>query len=331
MNTTKLTMSAVGAVALVAVGIAVFEFRAAANAEDSLASANHQREETRARIEGLKNRVQAETKRAQAVEADNALLLAAIQKAQAEKIAKAASAAAPLTREAVDERFRKARALVKDGDAETALRELLWCYDEGFRRVGSSQLGSVASALGELGQRYPAALAALRERLEKARQQVLAGPGGSDAVSEVAYLSHALMDDQMLLVLYDLVPAGDRRRQSLSIYGFDQFITAQRYDDALVGQQYAMMSAQFEMTTAERPLPANITNPEPLRAAQRNYAITSSAKNIEVLAGVGDLEHARALTARLLAYDSSDATKATVQQHLTRAGHPELLAPAPKP
>ena len=60
-----------------------------------------------------------------------------------------------------------------------------------------------------------------------------------------------------------------------------------------------------------------------------DYVVKTTAKNIEVLAGAGDLTHAKALADRLLAYDGSDETKTALQQNLVRAGHPDLLtAPA---
>jgi hypothetical protein len=64
-------------------------------------------------------------------------------------------------------------------------------------------------------------------------------------------------------------------------------------------------------------------------AAAKAYAIKSASSNVEALAGAGDLAHARELIAKVLAIDSSDATKATLRDALGRAKHPELLAGAP--
>lgn len=60
---------------------------------------------------------------------------------------------------------------------------------------------------------------------------------------------------------------------------------------------------------------------------QRSYTARTTAKNIEVLAGAGRLENARSLATQLLAFDRSEETKALLSEHLTRAGHPELLPP----
>lgn len=54
-------------------------------------------------------------------------------------------------------------------------------------------------------------------------------------------------------------------------------------------------------------------------------AADAAAKNIEVLAGA-DREEARVLLAKVLAFDPSNTTRTTLQHHLARAGHPELLA-----
>jgi hypothetical protein len=63
-----------------------------------------------------------------------------------------------------------------------------------------------------------------------------------------------------------------------------------------------------------------------IKKAQTRYIVSTATKNIEVLAGAGDLEHARDLAAKLLSFDGSDETKALLKQHVERAGHPELAA-----
>ena len=76
------------------------------------------------------------------------------------------------------------------------------------------------------------------------------------------------------------------------------------------------------------PIAPETPKPDLLIKQRRSYAITSSAKNIEILAGVGNLSDARTLAERLLAFDGTPETRALLQTHLTRAGQPNLL-PAP--
>jgi hypothetical protein len=155
---------------------------------------------------------------------------------------------------------------------------------------------------------------------------MLASANDNEAAMAFAAINRTLKDDQATLTLYDQLPADDKRRRALASAAYDQLLATQRYADAAQGRPYASMSSVFDFSQQERPLPANTPDPERLRKAMRNGVVTNTTKDIEVLAGSGDLEHARALAAKLLAFDGSDATKATLQEHLTRAGQPGLLS-----
>jgi hypothetical protein len=143
---------------------------------------------------------------------------------------------------------------------------------------------------------------------------------------DFASLNSTLGDDARNLEAFDKLPAGDSRRAGLLVRVYDQLITAQRYADAAAARPFAQMNQRFDQSAQERPLPPGIQNPDMLRKANRSYVVTTTAKDIEVLAGAGDLDRARTLTGKLLVYDGSEATKTIVQQHLKRAGHPELLS-----
>lgn len=67
----------------------------------------------------------------------------------------------------------------------------------------------------------------------------------------------------------------------------------------------------------------------PARAAETGMAFRTVAFETALKqAGAGQLDDARALTAKLLAIDASAETKDLLRQHLKRSGHPELLAAA---
>ena len=239
----------------------------------------------------------------------------------------------PITHDLVESRYKNAQELARSGDSAAALKEFLWCFDEGMPRVSSYagvRTSFLLSSIAKLGEEYPAALVALRERRDKASQRMLNGENDSEAAMDFAALNRTLKDDQNTLAVFDQLPAEDRRRQTLASAAYNQLVEAQRYGDALLGKPYATISANFEMLATERPLPANIANPEKIRKSQRDYLINSTAKNVEVLAGSGDLGHARTLAQRLLAYDSSPETKALLLQHATRAGQAGLLE-SPQP
>lgn len=234
----------------------------------------------------------------------------------------------------VQARWRRAQQLAKDGDPAEALMELLWCYDVGMVQISgmSAVRNSFAVVvLAKLGERYPAALDALRERRDRAREQVLASESDYAVAQQFGSLNHALKDDQATLALYDQLPAGDRRRRTLAFSAYDKLVESRRYAVAIEGRPYSMLSSSFERGIEERPLPAAVTNQEAIRSGQRKVAIDGAAKAIEALAGSGDLDRARTLAQRLLAYDASDATRALIQQHAERAGQPGLLAPVKPP
>ncbi len=239
-----------------------------------------------------------------------------------------AEASTPITHDLVESRYKNAQELARSGNSAAALSEFLWCFDEGMPRIagyGGVRRSFLLSSIAELGEKYPAALVALRERRDKALQRLLNSSNDSDAAMDFAALNRTLKEDQNTLAVFDQLPPEDPRRKTLASGTYDQLVEAQRYDDALSGRPYAQISATFEIMAKARLLPADNPNAEKIRKSQRDSLINSTVKSVEVLAGAGDLDHARTLAGRLLAYDSSPETKALLQQHATRAGQAGLL------
>jgi RNA polymerase sigma factor (sigma-70 family) len=317
MSTAKITASLV--VAAVAIGTGAAWLSTTARTSRSALTASLQQQATlNGKLGELETQLQRETKRLQLAEEQNGKLLNSAKKMQAGDAAQAEADALPITSEMVSARFKRAQELVKTGDPALALRELLWCYNTGMPRISGMSAVRVSflpAALSELGERYPPALAALRDLRDQALPRVQASERDFEATQEFASLNYALKDDQANLTLFDQFPPGDSRRKLLAGASFDYLVTNQRYQDAAEGKPYSTISSMFELLI-EHDTPQDPEN-----------AITLTAKNIEMLAGVGDLEHARALAARLLAYDNSPSTRAVIQQHAARAGQPNLLAP----
>ena len=86
------------------------------------------------------------------------------------------------------------------------------------------------------------------------------------------------------------------------------------------------------MAAAASPAAKSTAGFDMMRAARtpndsmRGYLVKSAAKEVEALAGSGKLDDARDLLKALLEYDHSDVTTSVVQDHLKRAGHPDLMA-----
>jgi len=64
------------------------------------------------------------------VDEDNATLLNVVDGLRANH-------AAPITHDIVEAHFTRARELARSGDTAAALKEYLWCFDEGMPRVSS--------------------------------------------------------------------------------------------------------------------------------------------------------------------------------------------------
>ena len=327
MGMTKLTVGLLGAVAVAGIGAAWWGTSRVRAARVERAVAQREEAGLAAQMKGLESRVQAEAKRVQAAEAENARLLAEAEKMKGTKPRPAE--VEEVTSGMVNTRFKRALELAKTGDPAEALRELLWCFDVGmppFAAFSGVRVSVLLDAIVELGARYPAALDALRARRDEAREQLFASDGSLGAGGDFASINRVLKDYHANLALFDQLAPGDRRRRWLASGSHDLLVEQRRYTDALEGSPYTSISSTFEMLIQDRPLPPDTPNPEELRRKSREYIIAWAVKNIEVLAGAGEMEKARTLAARLMTYDAADATRALIQRHAERAGRPELLA-----
>jgi hypothetical protein len=332
--TDRKTNTVIAVLALVALGAAYYQLSAARKARSELAATTERVENLRAQLTTLQKHLTEAEQRVEAAARDRAAVFKAVQAAAAAHTATNADKATPITSAAVLARYKQAQALAKDGQYEAALKEFLWCYDIGMKQaanLNAVRLSGLVIDIGKLGALYPEALAALRDRRERAESRTLASENDFDAASEFAALNRTLGDNERNMELYDQLPEGDRRRRTLASNAYDSFVTAQRYDAALEGRPYGSMSSLFEVMTRERPEIASMPNADAIRKSMHDTVVKTTVTNVEVLAGAGDLAHAQALTARLLAYDGSEATKTLLQQHAARAGHPELLTPPANP
>jgi RNA polymerase sigma factor (sigma-70 family) len=352
MGTTKLTVGLLGAAAVAGIGAAWWGTSRAQEAQAALATATQEQVLLSAKQEKLETQVQAQTKRLQTAETENARLLAVAEKMRAAAAAPAAEAE-PVTSGMVITRWRRAQQLAKDGDPAEALKEVLWCYDVGMVQISSMsavRMSSGISTLATLGGRYPAALEALRERRDKARERMMADESDYAAVSGFGSSNRYLKDDAANMALYDQLPDGDQRKRTLAASSYEYLVQNQRYKDAIEGRSYSNISSHFESMLQVRPA-AGLPNPEQIEKRQRESLVTSTARSIEAfekrqreslvtstarsieaLAGVGQLANARTLAQRLLAYDNTETTKALIQKHAERAGRPGLLTEsAPNP
>jgi thiol-disulfide isomerase/thioredoxin len=217
--------------------------------------------------------------------------------------------------------FDLAKKLLTAGKSEEALKELLWCWDEGkkdpeFSRMARTQ---VPRDLGRLARDYPPAREAMLVRRDQARERAIANKGGTVVVQDLIALNKELKMDEDTLVVFDQMPEGDRRRVTISIYLFDLLLEKQRYADATIFNLPESFAMNIERAKAQ------LAKGGPSAESFLRFTITSAAKRVEALAGAGQVDQARELGEKLLALDSSAETKALLAKHVARAGHAELF------
>jgi RNA polymerase sigma factor (sigma-70 family) len=327
MSTAKFTIGAVGLVSALAVGTVYYQ---ATDNRAALAVAHEERDAALIQLRASEAALQAATARAEAADKDNEALLAVIDTMPAAN--KNETGTPPVTQDEVQARFQRAQELARSGNWEAALPEFLWCYDEGMVRVRSFhgvRNSFLLSELARLARTFPPALAALRERRDAAGKRLLKSESDWEAVLDYAVINRELGERDLTLSVFEGLPPGDPRRLHLLVAGgvFDELLRARRYGEIAETKTFDNMIRNFESLTKQPPLPdgAPARIAAELKSHSHKRAITDTAANIEVLAGAGQLDRARELAGLLFAYDSSAETKRIVQEHLLRAGHPELL------
>jgi len=144
-------------------------------------------------------------------------------------------------------------------------------------------------------------------------------------LGDFAGINHYLGKDQDTLAFFDKLPPQSPARTAIGYHVFDLLLEAKRYDDAAVAMPYARFMQTFQAIVTQAHSPAMSGLPADAVASMLAYQITSASKEIEALAGAGQADNARALLKTILDLDHSDKTLVQLRDHLTRAGHPELM------
>jgi hypothetical protein len=222
----------------------------------------------------------------------------------------------------VQTRYDHARELARQGNNGKALAEYLWCFDEGMRKspqFAEQRLNALLSNVARLGQVYPPALEALRQRRDAARSRVLEDTNDVFSLVDLVALNRQLGEGAANLVFFSQLPAASRARDVLGRYVFDQLIEARRYPEAAAAQPFDQFKRTFDLIIRQYD-----SHPERRKGLLR-YVGQSGGKELEALAGAGNLEQARDLLRALLNVDRSEPTVNALRDHLERAGHGELL------
>ena len=220
-------------------------------------------------------------------------------------------------------RMEYARALSEKGRLADALKEYLWCFDEGNKHDMSFygvRLSFLLSDISGLGEQYPPALAALRKRRDAARAVLEGNAPDNEAAADFAALNGSLNEPEQTLAMYDALraknaPAASHLFREVSA----QLLEKKRYADLIAGagdvtaavnQQLAMSKLDVGQIDAQT------------RAILKKQAFESISMYYEALAGTDKLDEANAVRDKLLVLDPSVNGYILLARQASRAGKP---------
>ena len=101
-------------------------------------------------------------------------------------------------------RMRLGDAYRELGKDEAALKEYLWCFDEGEQHTDGFhgvRLSFLLSDIEELGRRYPPAMTALLERRERAEERIVDGSAEYDDIAVFSSINRALDEEESTIAV----------------------------------------------------------------------------------------------------------------------------------
>ncbi|MFA6962322.1 MAG: hypothetical protein WC205_16330 [Opitutaceae bacterium] len=333
MKTRKFAAVGIIIVVIFCVVFAIYQGISNRKLHAALAVSDQRQQALMAKVQNLEQELSQTTNRLQASEKDGATLLTALDRA-ATGPQPANAIRVPITHDYVESRYQHAQALAKEGRSSEALEEFLWCYDEGMPQVtGYSGVRSsfLLSDIMSLGEKYPPALAALRERRDQAEKRLTASANDFDAAQGFSSINRVLKETNRTLAYFDQLPPDAPGKQSIGMLVYDQLASAQRYQEAAQAKPYKRMASFFEDIAEMPQLPSTTPGLESIRAEHRAHATKLGAGYVEVLAGAGQLTNARDLAEIIMAYDPSPEAKATLNAAVSKAGHADLFTAPPAP
>lgn len=248
-------------------------------------------------------------------------------------------------------RMRLGDAYRELGQDEAALKEYLWCFDEGEQHTEGFhgvRLSFLLSDIEELSRRYPPAMTALLERRQRAEERIVDGSAEYDDIAVLASINRALDENESTIAVYDRVKAGGRLSpltlQAFSIRVFNLLVDAKRYQrivdeyDVIARVDHHFETYETTMTAYEdldatleaagdtishrlrdefAEIIADEDLQERLRLSARDMLRGGVASAYQVLIGTGLLDDAAVVAQRLV--ESLD--DAETRNALARAGY----------
>lgn len=240
------------------------------------------------------------------------------------------------------QRMRLADAMAQRGKLEDALAEYLWCFDEGARHKPefvSIRNAFLAGKIAGLGQKLPAAVAALNQRRSDATKTLLASATEAaqkdnaaaaskqsltESAMTIVAIDRAQMRGSSSISLYDQLKsqgeAAAEARRALAGSLFDALWNSKRYEDMLrdCGDPDKRFADDVARYTASLP---EMEKQDPrAKEFMRAQVITPAARFFEALLATRQFTAAESLSKKVIEFDGSGRAYATLITNAIRAG-----------
>lgn len=210
-----------------------------------------------------------------------------------------------------------------------ALKEYLWCFDQGAEAdpgfVGV-RVSFLLSDIVSLGRVYPPARQALESRRDERETKVLSGSANQETVRDLLRLNETLGQPEKNLALFDHLVVGNPARNIVLESITEQLLAARRYRDVLAGNDpEAILKKELEQSQQGlSSLPKSNPNRKRLERSYRQRSVSTGAHYFEALAGMQRSNEAETLADHVLKFDNTAATRDRLAQAAERAGNTEL-------
>ena len=228
------------------------------------------------------------------------------------------------------QRMRYADALAEKGRNAAALKEYLWCLDEGNQNMQGFygvRLSFLLSNIIRLGQQYPPALAALKQRRDTCSRRTASAVPPPQTSRRILPPTTKTSADRPILWPYTTELEA---KQSLAVTSLYRSISPllleqKRYTDLIQGggnyaAQLDMEIATFKMMSGN----AQMKLDKETKNILMRQSVNTGGGFYEALLGTDKTAEADALRDKLLAFDASAATYAELMRHAVRANKPEV-------
>lgn len=225
------------------------------------------------------------------------------------------------------ERIKYAGALDGKGHNAEALKEYLWCLDEGNKHNQGFYGVRLSFLLGDivrLGSHYPPAMAALRQRRDTAKLALENGSTNTDMAMDFVSYNDNLANQAGTLALYDSMKTKSTLVATTLFRSIAPLLLERkRYAELITGTGDPAVYIDSQITMYKS-MAGNAGMDKQIKDYMKNDMVKTCAGIYEALTGTDKMAEADSVRDKLLAIDPGKDTYAELIRHAVRAEKPEM-------